>query len=224
MVLSHPIHPIWLPMRLPLGAAEQDRIAEETFNEMKSAPSAPSFGQDAVEQAAGEGALRNANSVSAPPAETDSHIRFVGARTFVRSDSAWVDTTFDPDRMQTVQIAFLSDDYFALVAADPQLGAAFALGPSVIALSNGIAYQVVAADSAVPALEISEPQDPQISAEPEPTGTPIPAADGNHTSHRVRFFHFGNQFPLCGQDSSFSALPSIWVLSFRNCKNRKYRA
>jgi len=68
--------------------------------------------------------------------------------------------------MQTVKVAFLSDDYFALVAADPQLGAAFALSSKVIALSDGIAYEVVEADSSVPAIEIPELKNPQTPMAP----------------------------------------------------------
>jgi Ca-activated chloride channel family protein len=207
---------------LPLGAAEQDRIAEETFNEMKSAPPAPSFGQDAVEQAVGEGAMRNADSVSAPPAETDNHIRIVGARTFVRSGSIWMDTTFDRDQMRTVQIAFLSDDYFALVAADPQLGAAFALGPSVIALSDGIAYQVVAADSAVPVLEIPEPQNSPISVEAGPTATPPPSVDRPTPASEADAPAAESRFPCLGGMLPLALLPLVGLLSLRKCKNNKW--
>jgi Ca-activated chloride channel family protein len=150
---------------MPLGAVEQERIAKEVFSNMKSAPAAPSYGKAAVEQAADEGAMREADAISAPPAEVANLVRIVGSRTFVFSDGVWVDTAFDPDVTPTVKIAFLSDDYFALVTADPQLGAGFALGSKVIALSNGIAYEVVAADFAVPAVEIPKSQ-------LEPTSTP----------------------------------------------------
>jgi Ca-activated chloride channel family protein len=161
---------------LPLGEAEQDRIVEETFNNMKSAPAAPSFGQDAVLQAAGEGNMRDAESVSAPPEEFANRVRVVGPRTFLLTDGTWVDTAYDPDGMQTVDIAFLSDDYFRLVATDSQLGAAFALGPRVIALSDGTAYQVVYAESIVSTLEIWPPQPNPMLVEPTLTATPEPLA------------------------------------------------
>jgi Ca-activated chloride channel family protein len=157
---------------MPLGAEEQERIANEVFSDMKSAPAAPSYGQKAVEQAAGEGALRDADAITAPPAEVANQVKIVGPRTFVLSEDAWVDTAFDPNETQTVKVAFLSDDYFALVAADPQLGAAFSLGSKVIALSNGIAYEVVEADSSIPAVEIPEPGNPQTPGEPAATPTP----------------------------------------------------
>jgi Ca-activated chloride channel family protein len=207
---------------LPLGTDQQDRIAEETFNEMKSAPAAPSFGQDAVEQAAGEGALRDADQVTAPPAEADNHIQIVGARTFVYADGTWVDTAFEPDKMQVIQVAFLSDDYFALVAADSQLAAAFALGPSVIVLSNGNAYQVVPADSTVTATEIPEKQIPQTTTElqPEITLTPnadisTPQAEPNSSSSAIG--------SLCGGSMilPIAIFPLLGLLSLRICKKNK---
>ena len=164
---------------MPLGAVEQERIANEAYNEMKSAPAAPSYGQDAVEQAVGEGVLRDADSITAPVAEAANRVQNVGPRTYVFSGDGWVDTAFDPDGMQTIKIAFLSEDYFALVAADPQLGAAFALGSKVIAISDGIAYEVVAADAIVPAVEIPHSENPQTPTETEPNSTPAAQSDGS---------------------------------------------
>jgi Ca-activated chloride channel family protein len=203
---------------LPLGAAEQDRIAEETFNEMKSAPAAPSFGQEAVEQAAGEGAMREADSVTAPPAEAANLVRIVGSRTFVRTDQAWVDTAFDPDTMEAVQIAFLSDDYFALVAADPQLGGAFALGPSVIALSGGIAYQVVTPDSWVPVPDTPEQQDHPFVEETTATATPAdPLLQVTATSEADPALA-NSKMPCLGGMLPLALLPLVGLLSFQKCK------
>jgi len=167
---------------MPLGASEQERIAEETFNDMKSAPAVPSFGQDAVEQAADEGALRNADTVSAPSAEAANRVRIVRSRTFVFSESVWIDTAFDPDRMETVKVTFLSDEYLDLAASDPQLGAAFALGARVIAISDGIAYEVVDADTPVPALQIPEQENLPVSAETGPTLTSEIPAQGTEST------------------------------------------
>lgn len=208
---------------MPLGAAEQERIAEETFNTLKSAPAAPSYGQDAVEQAAGEGALRDADSISAPPAEAANRVRIVGPRTFVLSDDIWVDTAFDPDVTRTVKIAFLSDDYFALAAADAQLGAAFALGSKVIAISDGIAYEVVSADSSVPAVEIPEQEKPQAPAETEATSTaavsleepaPTPKAESETPAA-------GSKIPCMGGMLPLALFPLVGLLSIRKYyKNR----
>jgi hypothetical protein len=46
--------------------------------------------------------------------------------------------------MQPTPVEFLSEEYFNLVANNPELAGAFALGEQVIALSNGQVYEVVA--------------------------------------------------------------------------------
>ncbi|MBN2146706.1 MAG: VWA domain-containing protein, partial [Anaerolineales bacterium] len=139
---------------MPLGAAEQERIAGEQFEYMESQPAAPSSGQDAVEKAADLGGLGGASNAEGVPEDAADVVRIVGARTFVQSEGVWIDTTFDPDTMTTVQVPFLSVDYFALVESIPDLAAAFALGEHVIALANGIAYEVVASDETTPPVDI----------------------------------------------------------------------
>ncbi|MFH1635090.1 MAG: VIT domain-containing protein [Chloroflexota bacterium] len=178
---------------MPLGAAEQERIANDAYSDMQAAPAAPTYGQEAVEKAAEQGAMEAAESVAAPPAEAANMVRIVGARGFVLADDIWVDTAFDPDLMQTVEVAFLSDDYFALAESRPELGAAFALGWRVIAISDGVAYQVVDADSSVAPVDIPEADAPANPAtEPattetglgpestsrEPAATPAPGESG----------------------------------------------
>jgi Ca-activated chloride channel family protein len=148
----------------PLGASAQERIAEEQYDAAAGAPAAPSSGQDAVEKSQGMGGMAGAGSASAPPEEAANVVRIVGARTFLYSNGVWIDTGFDPETMQTVKVAFLSDDYFALSAARPDLAAAFALGSRVIALADGVAYEVVAAGAATGPLVIP------------PTYTPGPAS------------------------------------------------
>jgi Ca-activated chloride channel family protein len=156
---------------MPLGEAEQQRIAEEQYAESVSQPTAAPSGAGAVQKAADQGALEGADSAAPMMAGAAEVVRIVGARTFVLSYGAWVDTTFDPDSMQTVKVSFLSDDYFALSAASPDIAAAFALGERVIVLWDGQAYEVVAD---------GEPSDPIVVPSPlpvEPMATPEPAIE-----------------------------------------------
>jgi len=141
----------------PLGAAEQERIAADQFTQMQAMPTAAPSGQEAVQKAAIQGGMEQANEVAAPPAEAANVVRSLGNRTFVFSNRTWVDTAFDPQTMQTVKVAFLSDDYFALVAARPELGDAFALGSQVIAISDGVAYEVLPADQSTAPIQIPSP-------------------------------------------------------------------
>ncbi len=163
---------------MPLGEAGQNRIAEQAYEEIQSAPTAPSSGQAAVEKAADQGLMAGAQAPNTPDEQAAGRVKIVGARTFVLSDQTWIDTAFDPDRMKTTKVAFLSEDYFALAQASPELAHAFALGQSVIALSGGIAYEVVPQDQAVGPVKLppengsaSQTPDPE-AVTPQPTQTP----------------------------------------------------
>ena len=153
----------------PLGAAEQQRLAAQQYSAMSTAPAAPSSGQDAVNKAAGQGAMADAESPAAPIAEAADLVRILGSRAFVFSNGVWIDTAFDPQKMQTVKVAFLSDDYFALAARHPDLAAAFALGEKVIAFSDGVAYEVLPAGSSTPPINLPSVVTPTGEALPQPT-------------------------------------------------------
>ena len=151
---------------LPLGAEAQQRIAGEQFSDMQAQPSAPASGQGAVEKAAEEGYLAGAGSAAEPMESAANRVHTLGGRAFVQVDGVWIDTAFDPDQMQTVKVAFLSADYFALAQTRPELGAAFALGERVIALSGGLAYEVVAEEEEVEPIDLTPADAP--TAEPQP--------------------------------------------------------
>jgi hypothetical protein len=174
---------------MPLGEAEQARISEEQSNQMATQPAAPASGQGAVEKAADEGALAGAESAAPSAAEDINTVRIVGSKAFVSTEGVWIDTAYDPDKMKTIKVAFLSEDYFALAAARPALAAAFALGTRVIALDGGEVYEVVDEGSPVDPVEITPLETtppevvdtPEVESEPEveePTpvqATPAPA-------------------------------------------------
>jgi len=165
----------------PLGAAEQERIAKEEFMALEAAPEAPSYGQDAVEKAAAQGEMEGTDAVAAPMAEAANSVRFVGSRTFVASSEVWIDTAFDPDVMETLKVAFLSDDYFALAGSRPEIGAAFALGTRVIVISEGIAYEVVEADTPTQSIDIPPTLAVVEAPEVAPSSTPLPVESADPT-------------------------------------------
>jgi len=159
---------------MPLGAAEQQRIANEQYSQLATAPAAPAYGATAVQKASDQGALAGAESAAPPSAEAADRVKIVGARTFVLNDGIWVDTAFDPEAMQTTKVAFISDDYFALADSRPELAAAFALGSRVIALADGVAYEVVDSDASTGPIQIPPTLTPETSASPTTLGTSSP--------------------------------------------------
>lgn len=72
-------------------------------------------------------------------------IQTVGDKTFIRLNGVWTDTQFQPDTMTPRAVIFLSDAYFALLTAQPELARYFALGEQVIVVLGGVAYQVTPA-------------------------------------------------------------------------------
>jgi Ca-activated chloride channel homolog len=156
----------------PLGEAEQQRLAEDTFGKMLAMPTAPASGQMAVQSAADAGAMQGASNAPAVQGEAASSVKVVGSRTFVLSGGKWIDTAFDPDTMKTTPVEFLSSQYFTLVAAHPELADAFALGEKVIALSDGTAYEVIPGEVTAQPATIT----PTPASSSGPTVTPRPSS------------------------------------------------
>ena len=126
---------------MPLGAASQDKIANDAFESAKAAPMAPS-GQAAVDRAAEEGQLQSAEVAPGGVQEGQRAIRIVGQRTFLFTDQTWMDTAYDPQVMKPVVVPFLSEAYFQLAGSSPEVAAGLALGERVILVINGKAYLV----------------------------------------------------------------------------------
>ncbi len=80
-----------------------------------------------------------------PPSEPATNpIQTVNGKTFLLQNGVWTDTSFQPDTMQTQKVVFLSDEYFALIEKTPALAPYFAIGDKVIAVVDGVAYEVTA--------------------------------------------------------------------------------
>ncbi len=131
---------------MPLGATNQQELAQEAYEQMQAMATAPASGQAAVERAAEQGALSQADVAPAAPADSQSVVRTVGSRTFVLKDEVWVDTQYDPEQMQAQPVPFLSPAYFELADRREDVAAALALGERVILVVDGSAYEVVPAE------------------------------------------------------------------------------
>lgn len=77
------------------------------------------------------------------PGHTSNPMSIVGDKTFIRIQGVWTDTVYDADTMTTEKVTFLSDEYFALLDAQPELGPYLALGDRVIVVVDGAAYEIV---------------------------------------------------------------------------------
>lgn len=194
---------------MPFSSIEQDRIVGEQLDQMQSLPAEPAFGREAVEKAAEQGALADANAPVVPELEAAEIVRIVGSRTFVLSDGIWIDTAFDPESMETIKIGFLSVDYFSLVKAIPDLGAGFALGQSVIAVAGGTAYEVVEPEA------VTEPVIIPTSQEPVETVQPVEIEPSGTQSSQPEQRQDAEPSPNCLGSMAFIAISLIVPLVFR---------
>ncbi len=89
-------------------------------------------------------ALRRAGAAGAKDdALTAAFVRRAAGRAFHLVGSVWVDSAFtEKDRERVKRVAFLSEEYFSLLAKEPGLAAVLALGERVLVEWKGTFYEV----------------------------------------------------------------------------------
>jgi Ca-activated chloride channel family protein len=127
------------------GEEAQNSIADDAFEGIMSAPTQVS-GMGAVERAAEESKILGADIPAELPQSSVDMVRLAGPHTFKFVDGIWIDTRFDPDRMELMRIPFLSEEYFQLADSNQDIAAALALGERVIVITGEYAYQIVGSD------------------------------------------------------------------------------
>ena len=102
------------------------------------APEARS-GAQAVERAVVEKELATSDQSAAA---VTAQVKQVADKTFLLQDGAWVDTTFDANKMRAEQVVFGGDRYFQLLAQYPEMGRFLSLGERVTIVLAGKAYAI----------------------------------------------------------------------------------
>lgn len=157
---------------VPLGMGGREEAAERQYNELLAQPSPQVSGAEAVQKAADQGGMAAAEAPAQAEPEARNSVRVAGSRAFVLQGGVWIDTGYDPAVMKITRVAFLSADYYRLVASDADLAAAFALGSRVIALAGGQVYEVVEDGQPVEALPSQFTPQAYPTPDTEPVGTP----------------------------------------------------
>jgi Ca-activated chloride channel homolog len=161
---------------MPLGAQEQERIANDAFGQAEAAP-LESSGKSAVDRADQAGRMQSAEVAPAAPSAQGggsseapgTPIRVVGTRTFILQDGVWMDTAYDPQKMTVQQVIFLSADYEKLLQSRADLAPALAVGEQVLVVVDGKAYQVSSTGQVTKPIVLPSPlptQLAQATAEP----------------------------------------------------------
>ena len=81
---------------------------------------------------------KNSNVIA--DVQADGYQR-VGSRVFRRHSGGWVDVDYKP-YMAASSVGFLSENYFSLISANPEIGCYMALGPDVILFDRGTPVKV----------------------------------------------------------------------------------
>jgi Ca-activated chloride channel family protein len=134
----------------------QQELSRQVFSDLAAAPTEVT-GQSAVERAAGESMLAEADVPVSPSEEFEGLVKVIGSKAFRNLQGVWIDTSVDPETADTVKVPFLSDDYFDLAGANGQLGDALALGQFVIVNFDGVVYEIVDAEASGDEFILPEP-------------------------------------------------------------------
>lgn len=128
---------------MPMGSEAQREAAQDAYQQAVRQPTQLAFGEEAVQKAVEGGAMAQAEQPAELSMEQQSIVRQAGGKTFMFKDGIWVDTIFDPEKMELEEIGFLGNRYLELIDNNEGLAAAFALGVQVIVVYQGRAIQVV---------------------------------------------------------------------------------
>lgn len=193
-----------------LSAEAREDIAEQAYSELLSTPT-QTTGRGAVERAADEGRIQQAEVAAALPSEAVEVLRVIGPRTFRLVEGVWIDTAVDLDRAQPLRVPFLSQDYFDLAQANADLAAAFALAERVMVQVDGTVYEVVGSQEAGDPIRLPSPE--QQSSEPEPEAVVEPEQAGDEIGDGVQI-----SLPC------LSALPLAGLVAVPFTRRRRSRA
>lgn len=72
----------------------------------------------------------------------ESSLKVIEDRTFLLRDEIWVDTQYDADTMELIEVVFLSDDYFDLLESHPEIAPFLQAGDHLILVIDGEAYEI----------------------------------------------------------------------------------
>ena len=147
-----------------IGAEAQNDIVADALEGFFAAPMEVT-GEKAVGRAAAESEIREADVAPSLSQDDAELVRFAGTRTFRWVNGIWVDTAFDPQSMETLKVAFLSEDYFSLASSRPDLGTALALGSRVIVVGDQVVYEIVDESEAGDTMVLPEPFSPEEEGE-----------------------------------------------------------
>ncbi len=123
-----------------LSPAGRAGVAREEFETMNVSPLIEA-GAEAVARSVEENRLRKTDT-GVIGGYGDNAVKIVADKTFVNRGGKWTDTAYDESKMSPIRIKFGSEEYFSLLAANPQWGRYLALDKFMIVVLDGQAYEI----------------------------------------------------------------------------------
>ncbi|NQS92176.1 MAG: VWA domain-containing protein, partial [Chloroflexi bacterium] len=156
---------------------------DEAARDLMEEYAMPAVGAEAVDKADAASNLRAAESVGQPGfVDNDGRgdftqpiLIYVGDKTFFLQNGIWIDSTYEQDSMEPIQISFGSEVYYELLTTRTAWGKYFALGKQVIFVSEGEAFEVVISEGGLTSIppRLSQPESNSILSETDqPLKTP----------------------------------------------------
>ncbi len=149
----------------PSSGAVAEAAASADMAEAEAPIALPTAATDALPNSQSEGG-ESGLAVNEP-------VQLVGSKTFVWRNGRYLDTAFDPEIHTPSPVGFATDAYFDLLAAVPELGQYFALGPRVVVVYEDQVYETVETGDVETDLEpVPLPESTEAVAgdeEPQPT-------------------------------------------------------
>lgn len=134
--------------------ANAPRDSERQISLMRSAPAKvrADSGAGAVQMSVQQNAMKENYSIAEDKkkdrnerilVDNSSINQFVGTKNFFNQSNVWVDSDLrNESKLPETVVKFGSDEYFALVAREPELGQYFSLGEEVVVVLKGRVYRV----------------------------------------------------------------------------------
>lgn len=115
----------------------------ESGGGLGGAPAAPS-GRDAMKMSRGISEMEEEAFLGDDDESgVSEYVQEVGDKTFILKNDVWTDTMYDENESYDwVEVEFLSDEYFDLIADDDDLAQYFSVGEEVIVVYDDVAYRV----------------------------------------------------------------------------------
>ncbi len=131
------------PTPSPSGGAFSDSAAKEKKDLGSAREEMESDKEKGAEAVQGIKAMRTGGKAGDAGDGANSIKKIVSDKTFYRQGEYWIDSDFDVDKDKAVDVTFMSDEYFSLLAKHKGINVYLALATKVLVKIDGVSYRII---------------------------------------------------------------------------------